>query len=90
MKRKNMDHDWFRPIDFSDLYNKSVSSYQVMLNASYGQIKIPLPWVPGDSISGAGDFQHFNDFIENDLDIDFTAFDTIDENESLPDVFSEL
>jgi len=68
-----MEHEWFTAIDFDELYNKSM----------------PPPWVPGDTTADDGDFSHFTDFIDNDLDIDFGAFERDDDDE-LPGVFKDL
>ena len=50
---------------------------------------MPPPWVPGDTTADDGDFSHFTDFIDNDLDIDFGAFERDDDDE-LPGVFKDL
>ena len=84
-----MEHDWFSPINFEDLYNKSVSTVKFFMKL-YSNSQIPPPWVPGDTTEDSGDFRHFADFIENDLDIDFGAFDQIDSTEELPEVFKDL
>lgn len=69
-----MDHPWFTSLNFTELYNKT----------------IPPPWVPGDEVQDEADFRHFQDFIENDLDIGFEAFECLPDEVPPPCEFNHL
>ena len=53
-------------------------------------IQIPPPWVPGDEVQDEADFRHFQDFIENDLDIGFEAFECLPDEVPPPCEFNHL
>ena len=52
--------------------------------------QIPPPWVPGDEVQDEADFRHFQDFIENDLDIGFEAFECLPDEVPPPCEFNHL
>ena len=62
----------------------------VFIQQPHFYFQIPPPWVPGDEVQDEADFRHFQDFIENDLDIGFEAFECLPDEVPPPCEFNHL